>query len=201
MSLIVALVLSCLLTGLLVGLILGMTRGTVARGAVLAAGGGLVIALYATLMLVNQALGLEYSEWVGSQSLADARASGRLVGVYTASCSDDRIGVQEVYAEYLTRKELGPLLWPRTLTSDAVRVVSSLEPDAFSRRTASRKLEFEDGAGATVDQQTGRASARNRDLNQTSCCFDFRLRAPERFWLVQEGERVCEFTLRPSTDS
>lgn len=182
--------------GLLIALYLGVRRGAVPKGLGLAAIVGCVALGYIALMLSNRALGLDYQSWGGSPSFEHARSRGTVVGVYDASCTGETTA-RAVYAERMTRKELGPLLWPRTLTSDAVKVVAGVDsPDRRSRRLA-----FEDGAGATLDERTGKASVRDEDPDETSCCFDVRLQAPERFWLVQEGERVCEFTLRPSTDS
>ena len=172
---------------------LSLHRGAISMpiGAVL--GVGIAVGLYASLMLINQGFDLRYRNWGGSPSFEDAQESGRLVAVYTASCSDERVAIRQVFAEQLTRKELGPLLWPRLIVSDAVRVVAGMNDLGHPVP----RLVFDDDAAATIDHQTGAASPRERDLNEKMCCYDFRLQAPERFWLVQDGERICTFTRQP----
>lgn len=175
---------------------LSVRAGTVSAPTAAVLGVGIALGLYASLMLIDRGFDFRYRNWGGSPSFEDAQEAGRVVATYTSSCTGERrVSVGHVFAEQLTRKELGPLLWPRHIVSDAVKVV--VYADSFGRPHP--QLVFDDGAGATVDQETGKASPRAENLDETRCCSDIRLRAPDRFWLVQEGERICEFTRQPAS--
>ena len=193
MTLLISLLATVVVVGLLAALYLGVQRGAVPKGLGVAVLVSLAVLAYIGTMTFTSGLDSRYRTWGGSPSFESAQKAGRVVATYTSSCTDERVTVRHVFAEHLTRKELGPLLWPRLIVSDAVKVVAGV--DDLGRPHP--RLVFDDGAGATVDQQTGKASPRADNLDEKRCCFDFRLRPPERFWLVRDGERICTFTRQP----
>lgn len=171
-----------------------MSRGTrnVLVGLLLSA-----VVLYVFVRIVYREMGSGYEPYRSAQSAQEARELGTLAGLYAPLCASNTIafqGSEAVYAAHPEWKRLGFLLLPKVERSPLVRLVVRLEDSQ-----AGQWLEFEDGARAELDHEglptPERVADPYPDPDRTHCCSADRLKAPDRFWLVDRGgERLCTFT-------
>ena len=135
----------------------------------------LAIVAYVGARFVIQASDeLAYRSPVGAGSLDRAVQMGTLAGIY--ACEDPDV-VGTPYAERLFIRRLGPFLQRRVHYAD--RFAIRVPVEGF---TTADTLAFDDGSTST-------------------CCVTERRDVPETFWLVRDGERVCQFEVDASTQS
>ncbi len=176
-------------------------NSTLVRG--LVAAGSLSVTLYLGLQLLRHTLDGRYLYYT-TVDLEKARADDLLLGQYRASCTDDEIEGASAYVVRPTTKNLGALLvGTRIVVPDAVTVLVDLPASAMDVR-----MTFDDGAGIYMGVDGGDKPIRAIREDETSdvygpnvglCCASNRSRVPERFWLVRDGERLCEFTFDEAT--
>ena len=157
------------------------------------AAAALALAFYAGSRLLTRAVHPDYQDFI-TPTWAEAQQAGTLLGTYRARpLVPDAPAVEAAFAFVPTRKVLGPLLGPRTIRAEAVGLsVRMPDPGRY-------ELAFED-RNSVLLQIDGRAQpapprpAPVEGLWLEGCCFAYRSRLPERFWLVRDDTvRVVAF--------
>lgn len=174
---------------------LGWSRGRRAAAFVgLALGAG-----YVGNQLLAQSIEPGYRSYSATPTLEEAREWGTWRATYRATpLVTSPLRAHEVFAYVPTRKTLGPLLWPRRVEADAVGVVARLGETGGGQ---TYYLAFEDGAGVEIGED-GQAVPLVQNPSYgpdwDSCCFAFRSRVPERFWLARgDSTRLLQFDRLP----